>query len=142
MVAILTEWIWDEPLRLPYIEASVPAGFPSPADDYLEMPLDLNDFLVGQNKAAIFLMRVAGDSMKEEGILDGDLLVVDRSAQPATGSIVVVAVNGEFTVKRLRRTSDGVWLEAANPRFRSIHVTAEDELHIFGVVRHAIHSLR
>jgi len=89
-----------------------------PADDYLETSLDLNEFLV-QNRAATFLMRVDGDSMKDAGILDGDLLGVDRAAKPVSGSIVVVALNGEYTVKRLRRNGDCVWLDPANPRIQA-----------------------
>jgi DNA polymerase V len=101
------EWRADWPLLIRFFDGCVPAGFPSPADDYVETPLDLNDFLI-QNKAATFLMRVDGDSMKDAGILDGDLLIVDRAAKPGSGSVVVVAVNGEYTVKRLRRTAEGV----------------------------------
>lgn len=130
-----------ETLALSFIEGLVPAGFPSPADDYLEAPLDLVDLLI-ENRAATFLMRVEGESMRDAGILDGDLLVVDRSRTPVTGSVVVVAVDGEYTVKRLRRAVDCVWLDPANTRFRSICVRAESDLRIFGVVRHAIHTLR
>src|ERR1700686_76960 len=82
----LVEWSVGWPLMLPYFDGSASAGFPSPAEDYLETPLDLTDFLI-ENKAATFLMRVDGDSMKDVGILNGDLLVVDRSAQPTSGSI-------------------------------------------------------
>jgi DNA polymerase V len=135
------EWRAEWPLVLPFYDGLVPAGFPSPADDYVETPLDLNDFLI-QNKAATFLMRVDGDSMKDAGILDGDLLVVDRAAKPGSGSVVVVAVNGEYTVKRLRRTAEGVWLDPANARFQPMRVATDEELHIFGVVKHAIHTLR
>jgi DNA polymerase V len=137
----ILEWRADWPLVLSLFDGRVPAGFPSPAEDYVEVPLDLNEFLV-QNKAATFLMRVDGDSMKDAGILDGDLLVVDRAAKPGSGSVVVVALNGEYTVKRLRRTPDGVWLDPANSRFQPMRVAVDEELHIFGVVRHAIHTLR
>ncbi len=111
----------------------MPAGSPSPAEDYLETPLDLTEYLI-ENKAATFLMRVDGDSMKDAGILDGDLLVVDRAAKPVNGSVVVVAVNGEYTVKRLRRGSDCVWLDPANPRYQPLRVSLGEELHVFGVV--------
>lgn len=137
----LVEWAASRPLVLPCFDGRVPAGFPSPAEDYLETPLDLREFLI-ENPAATFLMRVDGDSMCDAGILDGDLLVVDRAAKPVTGSVVVVAVNGEYTVKRLRRGADCVWLDPANPRYRPVRVSVEEELHIFGVVRHAIHTLR
>ena len=137
----LVEWSASWPLMLPYFEGSVPAGFPSPAEDYLETPLDLTEFLI-DNKAATFLMRVDGDSMRDAGILDGDLLVVDRAAKPVNGCVVVVAVNGEYTVKRLRRCSDCVWLEPANPLYQSVRVSIGEDLHVFGVVKHAIHTLR
>ena len=137
----ILERVADWPLVLPLFEGRIPAGFPSPAEDYAEVPLDLNEFLI-QNKAATFLMRVDGDSMKDAGILDGDLLVVDRAAKPGSGSVVVVAVNGEYTVKRLRRTAEGVWLDPANARFQPMRVATDEELHIFGVVKHAIHTLR
>ena len=101
----LVEWAASWPMVLPYFEGKVPAGFPSPAEDYLETPLDLTEYLI-ENKAATFMMRVDGDSMRDAGILDGDLLVVDRAAKPVNGSVVVVAVNGEYTVKRLRRGPD------------------------------------
>ncbi len=137
----LVEWAVSWPLILPYFEGSVPAGFPSPAEDYLETPLDLADFLI-ENKAATFLMRVDGDSMRDAGILDGDLLVVDRAAKPVSGSVVVVALNGAYTVKSLRRGPDCVWLEPANSKYQSVRVAEGEELHVFGVVKHAIHSLR
>jgi DNA polymerase V len=107
----------------------------------LETPLDLTEFLI-ENKAATFLMRVEGDSMKDAGIHDGDLLVVDRSAKPVNGSVVVVAVNGEYTVKRLRRGPDCVWLDPANPRYQPLRVSVGEDLHVFGVVKHAIHTMR
>ena len=141
MAVELTTWEWPESLVLPFFDGAVPAGFPSPAEDYLETPLDLTELLI-DNRAATFMMRVSGDSMREAGILDGDLLVVDRSAKPVNGSVVVVAVDGEYTVKRLRRGPDCVWLDPANPRYESVCVSAGSELHVFGVVRHAIHSLR
>lgn len=81
----LVEWAASWPLVLPYFDGKVPAGFPSPAEDYLETPLDLTEYLI-ENKAATFMMRVDGDSMKDAGILDGDLLVVDRAAKPVNGS--------------------------------------------------------
>ena len=101
------EWFADGPLILPYFDGFVPAGFPSPAEDYVETPLDLTALLI-ENAPATFLMRVDGDSMKDAGIFDGDLLVVDRALKPVSGRVVVVAVNGEYTVKRLRKAGGGV----------------------------------
>jgi DNA polymerase V len=137
----IVEWCAEWPLILPYFDGRVPAGFPSPAEDYLEIPLDLNDFLV-ENKAATFLMRVDGDSMRDAGILDGDLLVVNRAAIASSGSVVVVALNGEYTVKRLRREKDCVWLDPANPNYKPLRVDVGEDLHVFGVVKHSIHTLK
>ena len=141
MALELTPLVLPDSFVLSFIDGIVPAGFPSPAEDYVETPLDLGAFLI-DNRAATFLMRVQGDSMRDAGILDGDLLVVDRAATPVTGSVVVVAVDGEYTVKRLRRGPDCVWLDPANPRYESICVSAGSELHVFGVVKHAIHTIR
>jgi len=141
-MGLLSVMVAEElPLILPLYAGRVPAGFPSPAEDYLEAQLDLNEYLV-RNKAATFLMWVEGNSMTGAGIFHGDLIVVDRAAEPVSGSIVVAAVNGEHTVKRLRRTSDCVWLEPANPEFRPIRVDHDAELRIFGVVQYSVHNPR
>lgn len=137
----VVSWRAEWPLIVSYFDGRIPAGFPSPADDYLESPLDLNEYLVS-NRAATFLMRVEGDSMRDAGILDGDLLVVDRSVPSVTGSVVVVAVAGEYTVKRLRQTAQGVWLDPENAAYKPLQVRTDDELVVFGVVKHAIHTVR
>ena len=117
----------------------VAAGFPSPADDHLEGPIDLNAHLV-THPAATFVVRVEGDSMIGAGIRDGDLLVVDRSREAVSGAIVVAVVDGELTVKRLRVGRQGVRLEPENPAFKPIVVRENAELVIWGVVAHAIRS--
>lgn len=126
-------------LSLPLISTPVAAGFPSPAADYEECAIDLAELLI-EHEAATFLMKASGDSMQDAGILDKDLLVVDRAAKPENGSIVVASLNGEYTVKRLRIAGRRMFLEAANPDFPSIEISEDAELIIFGVVRHAIHS--
>ena len=126
------------PLPLPVAGCSVPAGFPSPAEDYADQPLDLASHLV-RNPAATMLVRAKGDSMKGAGIHDGALLVVDRSIEATDGRVVIAVVDGEFTVKRFRRAGERAWLEAANARYRDIAVSGEDM--IWGVVIHAINSL-
>jgi DNA polymerase V len=131
----------EQSIFVVFYDGTVPAGFPSPADDYVEAPLDLREYLV-RNPTATFVMRAKGDSMRDIGIHDGDLLVVDRSVKPTSGSIVVAALNGEFTVKTLRRINGHLQLEAANPNYEALPVDAEAELHIFGVVLHAIRSFR
>lgn len=125
------------PLRL--YACRVAAGFPSPADDHLEGPLDLNAHLVA-HPAATFVVRVEGDSMVGAGIRDGDLLVVDRAREAKSGSIVVAVVDGALTVKRLRVGREGVRLEAENPAYPPIAVRAGEELVVWGVVAHAIRS--
>ena len=122
----------------PLMGTSVIAGFPSPAEQYVERQLDLNELLVAR-PAATYFVRASGDSMAGAGIRSGDLLVVDRSLEPADGSIVIACVDGEFTVKTLRRNRGGVRLEAANPDFRPIRFSGEMELRVFGVVTAVIH---
>ena len=128
------------------IAGSVVAGFPSPAEQYLEPPLDLNELLV-KRPAATYFVRVQGDSMEGKGIYDGDLLVVDRSLDPRDGDVVIAAVDGEFTVKTLRKWKRGtvaverkaVWLEAANPKYPDIILKGMNELRLFGKVTAVIH---
>lgn len=126
---------------IPFASSTVTAGFPSPANDYHETPLDLNDKLV-QNPAATFLVRVDGDSMRDAGIFPGDLLVVDKSAEARDGSIVVAIVNNDFTLKRLRHGPDGtVMLVAENPAYKPITFSEGDEGAIWGVVKHVIRDV-
>ena len=121
------------------ISGSVVAGFPSPAEQYLEPPLDLNEFLI-KRPAATYFVRVEGDSMIGAGIHDGDLLVVDRSLRPASGDVIIASVDGDFTVKTYRRDKDGVRLEPANPAFPIIHIKKGQELDYFGKVTACIHQ--
>lgn len=111
----------------------VPAGFPSPAEDYVQGELDLNEYLI-RNRPSSFFVRVSGDSMTRAGILCGDILLVDRSAEPGHNKIVVAVVNGEMTVKRLHCTSQRVLLKAENPDFKAIELTNCAEVRIWGVV--------
>ncbi len=125
---------------LPLFSSRVAAGFPSPADDHLEDHLDLNEHLV-RHPAATFLVRVQGDSMTGAGIQHGDLLVVDRSLEPKSGTIVIAVVNGELTVKRLKVDSGGVWLVPENPNYPRLEIREGMDLTIWGVVVHVVHSL-
>ncbi len=126
--------------ELPVVGATVKAGFPSPADDFLEQPLDLNRALI-HNPASTFFVRVEGESMSGAGIDDGDLLVVDRAVEPMEGKIAICFVDGEFTVKRLGREGAEWLLLPANPKYRLIRVSREDELMIWGVVTYVIKHL-
>lgn len=124
----------------PLLARSVPAGFPSPADDYVAGRISLDAYLV-QHREATFFLNVSGDSMRDLGIFDGDLLVVDRALQAAHESVVIAVVDGEFMVKQLLHTPQGPVLHSANPAYADIVVGAEQELAIWGVVRWAIHRV-
>ncbi|MCR5414427.1 MAG: translesion error-prone DNA polymerase V autoproteolytic subunit [Kiritimatiellae bacterium] len=117
---------------------TVAAGFPSPSEQYLDRPLDLNELLV-KRPAATFFLKVQGDSMIGEGIRDGDILVVDRSLEPSSGDVIIASVDGEFTVKYYRRDRSGVRLEPANPAFTAIRLKPGQELDYFGRVTAVIH---
>ena len=131
------------------VSGSVVAGFPSPAEQYLEPPLDLNELLV-KRPAATYFVRVEGDSMSGAGISDGDLLVVDRSLRPADGDVIIASVDGEFTVKTLRLgngergTGNGVEIRlvAANPKYPDIVLNPGQELDYFGMVTACIHQFK
>lgn len=122
-----------------YIE-SVHAGFPSPADDYIEQQLDFNDYLV-KHPAATFCVKVTGDSMTGAGIYPGDILVVDRSLTAKNNSIVIAVISGDFTVKRIQFRSNGVYLMPENPSYNSICVNGES-FEVWGVVTYVIHQAR
>ena len=130
------------------MSGTVVAGFPSPAEQYLEPPLDLNELLV-KRPAATFFVRVQGDSMIGEGIHDGDLLVVDRSLRPASGDVIIACVDGDFTVKTLRlgngergMGNGEVRLVAANPNYPDIVLKPGQELDYFGKVTACIHQFK
>ncbi|MCF7728809.1 MAG: translesion error-prone DNA polymerase V autoproteolytic subunit [Chthoniobacterales bacterium] len=128
-------------LRIPMVTAKVEAGFPSPADDHMERSIDLNEELIG-NPAATFFVRVSGDSMRDANIHSGDILVIDRSVTPIDRQIVVAMIDGEFTVKRFRKTKDRIFLEAENPAFHPIEVGENQELTIWGAVTFVIHRAK
>ena len=127
--------------QIPVFSSKVQAGFPSPADDYIESYLDLNTQLI-HNPSATFIVRATGDSMTEVGIFPGTLLIVDKSLEATDGKIVIAALNGELTVKRLSRRSGKVQLLPANPKYAPIDVTEEHEMVIWGVVTCVIQEMR
>ena len=112
-------------------------GFASPADDYIEGRLSLDALLI-QNKDATFFFRAKGDSMNGAGIFDGDLLVVDKSVTPTSGSIVIAVIDGELMVRRLIKHDDQVSLRPENPEFEKNMLKNEQELQVWGVVTSAI----
>jgi DNA polymerase V len=125
-------------LPLPLYLTPVSAGFPSPAEDYLERALDLNELCIA-HPAATFYVRASGDSMRDAGIKSGDILVVDRAVEARPGKIVIAAVDGELTVKRLRCLDGRLFLAPENPAYRSIEVHPETCFEIWGVVTFIIH---
>ena len=128
------------PSREHYAAAGVPAGFPSPADDYIDCHLDLHEHLI-EHPAATFYVRASGDSMVGAGIHDGDLLIVDRAVEPRDGHIVIAVVHGELTVKRLRRRQGRLYLVSDGNAHPPLAITEEMDLLIWGVCRHVIHGL-
>lgn len=123
---------------IPLYSSRVQAGFPSPADDYVERYLDLNTEYI-KHPAATFLVTAQGESMIDAGIFDGDVLVVDKSLEAADGSIVIAALNGELTVKRLSRRNGCVKLMPANPKYQPIDITEEQDVVVWGVVTLVLH---
>ena len=130
-----------KPFSRPLFLSVVAAGFPSPADDHLERDLDLHELLIS-HPAATYYVRLSGDSMKDAGLYDGDILVVDRSLEPAHGNIVVAVVNGEFTVKRLYRKGGQIQLTPENRFYPAIVITQESDLVVWGVVTGSIRQFR
>ncbi|WP_028389298.1 LexA family protein [Legionella fairfieldensis] len=127
-------------LAFPLYSSTVRAGFPSPADDTIENYLDLNEYLIA-HPAATFFVRASGDSMNGAGINEGDLLLVDRSLEPLHGKIVIAALNGELTVKRLSKKEGKVQLLPENNTYPPLDITGEEELVIWGVVKHIIKTV-
>lgn len=127
------------PVGIPLVGGFVRAGFPSPADDYIEADLDLVAHLI-QHPSATFYLRAKGTSMIDDGIHDGDLLIVDRSLNPRPGHVVIMCVDGDLTCKRLSKIGDRPYLTTKNPNFRPIPLSGHD-CHAWGVVTHNIHVL-
>ena len=125
---------------VPLVTANVPAGFPSPADDYLDNPLDFNELLI-ENPAATFAIRVGGDSLIGIGIFPNDIAIVNRAATPVDGSVILALLDGEFTMKQYRRRRGRSWLEAKNPAYPDIELTDDVTFEIWGVVSKSIRML-
>ena len=119
---------------------AVPAGWPSPAQDYFDGRVDLNAHLI-KDVNSTFIVRVSGDSMKNAGISDGDEVIVDRALTPRDGDVVVAVLDGELTLKRLSISSENVLLKAENPRYPDISIASLSELIIWGVVTRCLHHV-
>lgn len=129
-----------EPFSVSTLGEAVPAGFPSPAQDYVDEGIDLNRELI-RHPASTFCARVAGDSMRDCGIDDGDLLIIDKALTPKEGSVAVCFVDGEFTLKRISIRADGIWLEPANPHYPALHVTDGSNFQVWGIVSYVVKSM-
>jgi len=123
-----------------FFDESVQAGFPSPAEDHLDLDLDLNSYLI-QHPSATFCVRVEGDSMVGAGIQSGDVILIDRSLTPQKGNIVLAVLDGEFTVKRVDVQDDKLFLIPENPRLQPIEVGEESNFQVWGVVTFVIHKV-
>jgi DNA polymerase V len=126
--------------ELPLYLSRIKAGFPSPADDYVESKLDLNEYLI-KHPASTFCVKVKGDSMVGAGINTGDILIVDRSLEPKDKRIIVAVVNGDFTVKRVSKRGDKLSLVSENPKYDPIEIKDGMDFEVWGVVVHVIHSV-
>jgi DNA polymerase V len=140
MTRDINAYVENKGYQFPLYGSKVSAGFPSPADDHIEMQLDLNAYLI-KHPSSTFFVRVSGESMKNAGIFPDDILLVDRSLTPTDGRVVIVALDGELTVKRLKITKNDVYLMPENPDYQPIKVNALQELNIWGVVTNVIHAL-
>lgn len=140
-VVLIARLRHSQPTIYPTSDVGVPAGFPSPAQDYSSTYLDLNEILI-HDRTATYILRVYGDSMIDAGISDGDEIIVDRSLEPREGSIVVAALDGEFTVKRFHTDSSGTgWLLPENRNFSPLRITEGADFSVFGVVTRCLHRV-
>ena len=135
----LFQSIQKKQILTPVFLDSVSAGFPSPATDYMENKLDLNEYLI-KHPAATFIVKAKGTSMSDAGILSGDLLIVDRSITPKSNDIVIASIFGDLTVKKLEKKENSLFLLSANSNYPSIQVKEEMECFIWGVVTYIIHE--
>ncbi len=130
----------EKVLDIPFYQSNVPAGFPSPADDFMDLDLNLQEYLV-QHPSATFCVRVTGDSMRNAGIFSGDVMVVDRALEPKNNTIVLAVLDGEFTVKRIQKKGKDLFLSPENKDFKAIQITEEMNFQVWGVVTHIIHKV-
>ena len=128
-------------LPLQFADEGIKAGFPSPAQDYLEQAIDLNKELI-RHPASTFYGRVVGDSMRDEGIEEGDILVIDKSLELLNDDLAVCYIDGEFTVKRVRLEPDAAWLVPSNNNYPPIKVTKDNEFMVWGIVTYTIKKNR
>lgn len=128
-------------MPLPYADEGIAAGFPSPAQDYIQQAIDLNKELI-KNPSSTFFGRVVGNSMQDEGIEENDILVIDKSLEVHNGDLVVCYIDGEFTLKRIQLEKDRAWLVPSNPQYPKIKVTEDNDFIVWGVVTYTIKKNR
>jgi len=131
----------EKKVELPLYEFPVSAGFPSPADDYVDKHIDLNEYII-KHPAATFFVRVKGNSMQDSGISDGDLIVVDRALVPNNNTIVVAFLDGEFTLKRVKVKERELYLVPENSSYEPIKVTEDMDFQVWGVVTYCIKEIK
>ncbi len=129
----------DEIVEIPLFLSKVSAGFPSPAEDYVELKIDFNSFLIDKPHAT-FCVKVKGNSMEGAGIKDGAMLIVDRSKEPTDGKIIIGVINGDFTVKRIKRIKNELYLMPEHPAYEPILVKEDMEFQVHGVVTYIINK--
>jgi DNA polymerase V len=123
----------NDSLLLPYFASNISAGFPSPAEDYIDLQINITEF-VTDNPTSTFWVRVHGDSMQDAHIVDGSILAVDKSLKPQSGDIIVAVVNNDFTVKRLEVKGKKVWLVPENKKYQPLEITEEMDFRVWGKV--------
>ena len=128
-------------LPLRYADEGIKAGFPSPAQDYLETAIDLNKELI-KHPASTFYGRVKGDSMIDANVHEGDILIIDKSLEPQNGDMAVCFIDGEFTIKYIKLEKDVIWLQPANDNYKPIKVTIDNDFIIWGIVTYCIQKVR
>ena len=128
-------------LVIPLVKETISAGFPSPAEDHIELGIDLNRYLI-KNPISTFFLRVSGNSMNNAGIYHNDLLIIDRSINPIPGHIVVAILDGEFTLKRLVKKQNNYYLKADKENYPAINLYEYTDIQIWGVAIYSIHELK
>jgi len=140
LIDVVMKFVESKGFKLPLYGSKVSAGYPAPGDDHIEKQLDITEYLI-KEPSATFFVRASGSSMIGAGIHENDILVVDKNIPPVTGKIVVVAMDGQLTVKRLYKNGEKLFLMPENEAFEPIEAKEGNEIHIWGVVTNVIHSV-
>lgn len=141
MIKSVLKYIHNKSFKIPLYGSKIAAGLPSPTDDHMEDHLDLNEYLI-KNPASTFLVRATGNSMVNAGIHENDILVIDRSIPPTHGKIIVAAIDGQLTVKKLHVKKNELFLIPENPSYSPIRINEDNEICVWGVVTNVIHTIK